>query len=89
MISHAFYGIDEISDFIEVALRMDLVVDECGHRAVALKKAFFRFVMGTQFLHWDAEDSGGGGRKGQRFHLRESVDTRMCTDFQGLFGSRP
>ena len=44
-ISVSFNSIDEGSDFIEIALCVDLVVDECGDEAIALIDVFDGFAL--------------------------------------------
>ena len=46
-------------------------------------------MTGAHFLHGDAEDTGGNGRKGKFFHLGEIVDARLGADFQCFFGGSP
>ena len=64
-----------------VALGIDLVVGQYGRKIVALEDEFFRLVMWTQFLHWDAEYCSGIWHKGKFLHFREIVNTGTGADF--------
>lgn len=60
---------------VEVALRIDSVVKECGSKVVTYIEVFDGFVMLVDFLVWDTKDGGRFCLEGQFFHLREAVDT--------------
>ena len=57
-----------------VALRIDLVVRECGSKVVTCIDVFDSSIMSVNFLIWDAKDGGRFWLEGQFFHLREAVD---------------
>ena len=70
----AFCCGDKVIYFLEIALRIYLIVRQYGDEIVSLTKDFFCFMMGMQFLPWDAEDGGVSRCKGKFLHLREMID---------------
>lgn len=83
------HGIDESSYFIEVALCVDLVIDECWHEVIAMTEILDGLMIWTDFLKWDVEEGGWLGIISKFLHLRKAIDARMGTYFQRFFGSRP
>ena len=75
LIFQAFYDIYEISDFIEVTLRINLIIEECGREIVALIEVFDGAILRAYFFSGDTENGGGIGRESQFFHLREAIGT--------------
>ena len=65
----ALHRINKGLYFVEIALGMDLIVGECGSEVVARVEVFDDSVTRTDFLVWDAEDSGRVGLESQFFHL--------------------
>ena len=72
-----------------VALRIDLVVGERWSEVVAGIEVFDSSIMSVNLLVWDAKDGGRFCLEGQFFHLRETVDTLRCADFEGFFSRSP
>ena len=72
-----------------VALRIDLVVRECGGKVVTCIKVFDGFVMLVDFLIGDTKEGGGFWLEGQQLHLREAVNSFRRTDFEGFLGRCP
>ena len=66
----SFNGIDKSCDFIEVAMRMELIVDECGHKTIALIEVFEGAILRMQFFYGDAENGGGFGFVCKGIHFR-------------------
>lgn len=77
-----FYRMEKGLYFIEIALRVYLIIRKYRGEIVSLTEDFFCFMMGMQFLHGDAEDGGGRRRKGKFLYLREMIGARMSADFQ-------
>ena len=58
-----------------VALRIDLVVGQCGNEVVMCIEVFDGFIMFVDFFEWDTEKGGGLWLEGKFLHLREAVNT--------------
>ena len=65
----ALYGFNESEYFVEVALRINLVIGEYWDEIVAGVELFDGFIMGMDFLDRDAKDAGRFGLESQLFHL--------------------
>ena len=70
----ALDGGDEGQEFVEVALRMNLVVGERRDEVVAAAEVFDGLSARPHLLNGNAGDGGWSWFKGKFFHLREAVD---------------